>query len=680
MIASSQTITRPIGFGLAARGDVRDMVSWALRAEELGFESVWVHDSYFERDPITYLASIAAEIQTIRVGAGALNPYTRHPVVLAMTGSGLDDLAPGRFAMALGSGLPLRLSQMNIPYDDTVAEVSRTIDILRTLWAGDPLRLNAAVPPLQPMFQPPHRIPLYIAGYQGRFLDLCGEKADGYLARPAESIPAFRLMKKRIARSAEAHGRSPDAIVSSGYVLALVEDTRRAALNRAKREPFVIYMMSVLSNVSLRRAGLPPELRDQIAAAWRAEEYHRAGQLIPDELLDAFLACGTRDEVAEKLLEYHEAGMDVPLIQPILQEEEQVQAVLEAGVLYATGQSLAARRRASAGITNDDEDVVAVPAGRPAVVPLDGPQPGFLRRARRHAQAWYEILRPFSFTASVIPILAGAALAWADKHFVLWIFLLVLLGGVALQAGTNIINEIYDVRHGIDKITSPRASHALLKGALTESEAFTLAFTAFGITALVGVALVLLRGWPMLLLGVAGLIGGYSYTAPPFQYKYRALGVPLVFVLMGPLMVIGSYFAITGSYTPAALYASVPIGLLVAAILHANEWRDIGEDARTGFRTLSASIGAEGAHRVYLGLVTGAYLAIGIAAMGHLLPASTLLVLLSLPVFVSVLRASELGSTGQVRALAMIDLATARLHMIFGFLLVIGLFLARYVH
>ena len=104
-------------------------------------------------------------------------------------------------------------------------------------------------------------------------------------------------------------------------MLALVADTRRDALNRAKREPFVIYMMSVLSNVSLKRAGFPPELRDEIAAAWRAEEYHRAGGLIPDELLDAFLACGTREDVALKALEYQQAGMDVPLIQPIVQEE-----------------------------------------------------------------------------------------------------------------------------------------------------------------------------------------------------------------------------------------------------------------------------------------------------------------------------------------------------------------------
>ncbi|GAC1506856.1 MAG: hypothetical protein NVS2B16_01170 [Chloroflexota bacterium] len=667
-----EALGRRIGLGLAARGDVRDTVAYAQRAEHLGFESVWVHDSYFERDPITYLSAIASSVRSMRVAAGALNPYTRHPVVLAMTGSALDDLAPGRFVMALGSGLPLRLSQMNIDYDDTVSEVSRTIDLLRTLWAGDRMVLNSSVPPLQPMFQPPHRIPLYVAGYQGRFLDLCGEKADGYLARPAESLPALKLMRERIGRSAESHGRSLDSILFSGYVLALVADTRRAALNRAKREPFVIYMMSVLSNLSLKRAGFPPDLRDEIAAAWRAEDYHRAGSLIPDELLDAFLACGTRDDVARKTLEYHEAGLDVPLIQPILQDEEQVDAVLEAGVIFATDGRLSTSRAAGAR----PEDGL-VPVGTAS--PLAPAQPVAARRLRHRVGAWYEIVRPFSFTASSVPILAGAAVAWADKRFSFWLFLLTAIGGLALHAGTNVINEIYDVRKGIDKITSPRASHALLKGDLSEREAFLLAGAAFLLTAAIGVVLLLVRGWPMLAFGVVGLIGGYSYTGPPFQYKFHALGLPLVFLLMGPLMVLGSYFAITGGYSLAALVASVPIGLLVAAILHANEWRDMSEDARAGISTLSARIGTQSAHQVYLGLLTGAYVITGGAAIWKLLPVSSLLVLLSLPVFIWVLRASEPGATGQVRALSMIDLKTARLHAVFGLLLVAGLAVAHYV-
>src|SRR5690242_4205924 len=114
-------LARRVGLGLAGRGDVDDAVAYAREAERLGFESVWLHDSYFERDAITYLAAIASAVKNVRLAAGALNPYTRHPAVLAMTMSTLDNLAPGRTILALGSGLPLRLNQMNLPYDDTVA-------------------------------------------------------------------------------------------------------------------------------------------------------------------------------------------------------------------------------------------------------------------------------------------------------------------------------------------------------------------------------------------------------------------------------------------------------------------------------------------------------------------------------------------------------------------------------
>src|SRR6185437_11317253 len=114
-------------------------------------------------------------------------------------------------------------------------------------------------------------------------------------------------------------------------------------------------------------------------------------------------------------------------------------------------------------------------------------------------------------------------------------FTAALAGGVLLQAGTNIVNEIFDVRQGVDTIISPRASHALLKGRLSERAAFAAAAVAFLLAIAVGVALVALRGPAIIGLGVLGLVGGYGYTAPPLQYKYHALGVPLVFLLMGPL-------------------------------------------------------------------------------------------------------------------------------------------------
>ncbi len=678
-----RTLARPIGLGLAARGDPTDVVDWSRKSRDAGLDSIWIHDSYFERDAVTFATVVAAAMAAdgeddFRVALGAVNPFTRHPVVLAMTGSALDELLPGRIVLGLGTGLPLRLKQMGVPYEpaQAVEGVSAAIDEIRALWAGERVpSATPGLPPIQPMFAPTHRIPIAIAAYRREFVELAGRKADGYLARPAESVPSMRGILARLRSTAQAAGRDPDSIETAGYLLSLVDKTRREALNRAKREPFVIYMMSVLSDVSLRRAGFDAALRDRIAAAWRAEDYTTAGNLIPDALLDAFMLCGTREDVAEKAMTFHtEAGLGLPLLQPVLQEERQVDELIAAAGVYA-GLPVAAGAAHRAGAR--DAEPSAVPADtQPTDSLADDRRLGGVERARRRAAAVWEILRPFAYTASVIPVLAGGALAAVDGRFAWLPFLAALAGGVLLHSGTNIVNEIYDVRQGIDTITSPRASHAIVKGRLTERAAFLAAVAAFGLAVAIGVYLVLLRGPAIVALGLAGLVGGYGYTAPPLQYKYRALGVPLVFLLMGPLMVAGTYFAVTGTWTVQAFVLSIPVGLLVAAILHGNEWRDIGEDTRAGIVTLSSRLGRDWAHYGYVALVLGAYISLGLAVAFGFLPPATLVAILSLPFLAQVVRSAELGATGQTRAIAMIDLQTARLHLAFGALLVLGLLLS----
>jgi 1,4-dihydroxy-2-naphthoate octaprenyltransferase len=692
-----RTLARQIGLGLAARGDVEEVVGWARQARDQGLDSVWVHDSYFERDGVSFATAIAQGIAMdgdqdaagFRVALGAANPFTRHPVVLAMTGSALDEILPGRFILGLGTGLPLRLKQMGIPYEPeaAVAGVSQAIDQIRALWAGERLpSATPGLPPIQPMFPPTHRIPIVIAAYRQAFVELAGQKADGYLARPAESIASLRGILERLRTSATAAGRDPDALETAGYLLSLVDKTRREALNRAKREPFVIYMMSVLSDISLKRAGFDHELRDRIATAWRAEDFTTAGNLIPDELLDAFMLCGTREDVAAGAMAYHaETGLQLPLLQPVLQEDRQIDELIEAAAIYASiplgaGAIGVAGAAPSAGAAIDGAEpaaAVAASRGRSVLSLADDRQLGAGDRLRRRAGALYEILRPFAFTASVIPVLAGAALAWVDEAWSWLPFVAALFGAVFLHAGTNIVNEVYDVRKGVDTITSPRASHAIVKGRIREGTALGIAGVSFGLAIAVGVLLIALRGPAILVLGGLGLLGGYGYTAPPLEYKNRALGVPLVFLLMGPLMVEGSYFAVSGTWSTTALVLSIPVGLLVAAILHGNEWRDIREDSRAGISTLSSRIGRRWAHYGYVGLVLGAYIVLALSVIAKILPPWTMLAILSLPFLAQVIRSAELGAIGQARAIAMIDMQTARLHLAFGSMLVLGLVLSR---
>jgi 1,4-dihydroxy-2-naphthoate octaprenyltransferase len=654
------TLARRVGLGLNARGDVAEFVRWSDRARSLGLESVWIHDSYFERDAVTYASAVAAQVGDIKIGLGALNPFTRHPVLIAMTVSALDEMAPERILLGMGSALPLRLGQMGIPYTppDAVTKSSEAIDTLHTLWKGERMPSGTpGLPPLQPMFPPVHRVPIYLAGYRSGIMELAGQKGDGYLARPAESIPGLKKLLGVMNKAARAAGRDPHDIDVAGYLLALVGETRRDALNRAKREPFVIFMMSILSDVTLNRAGFDPQLRDKIAVHWRKEDYTTAGGLIPDELLDAFIVCGTRREIADRAWEYHEAGMDLPILQPVVQDEDQVSAVLDAAVAYGSG-------------------VAGTVAARAALGEQKKSAAGSLRD---RLGAYWEISRPFSFTASTVPVAVGGALAAVEGMFDWTLFLVSLVAGVLLHVGTNVTNEIYDVRKGVDTIVSPRASHAIVKGRLTDREAYIMAIASFAVAFALGLYLVSVRGWPVVALGLVGLIGGYTYTAPPFQYKFSPFGIPLVFMLMGPLMVVGSFYVITGTMTWSALAISIPVGFLVAAILHGNEWRDITEDARAGARTFSVRMGRQAAHWLYLALVVGAYIALTGAVLANLLPTWTLLAILSLPLLVRQIRSAEFGASGQQRAIAMIDLQTAQLHAAFGYLMVAGLIIAAII-
>lgn len=655
-------LMRPVGLGLAARGSVENVVAWAHKAEAAGLHSVWFHESYFERDAISYAAAVASQVPRLQIALGAVSPLTRHPVLTAMTVSALDEIAPERIVCALGTGLPLRLAQMGIEYSPAVAanRVEEAIDLLRRLWRGERQPSSVpGVPDLVPMFPPVHHVPVYVAGYRSAMVELAGRVADGYLARPAESLPSLVHILGKLRRAETDAGRDLGSVRSAGYLLSLIGPNRREALNRAKREPFVIYMMSILSDVSLDRAGLPRSVRDDVAAAWRAEEYHRAAELLPDEVVDAFILCGTAEDVAARALEFEEAGLDLPLLQPVVQDDDQVQGVISAAVTLGT-------------VSSDPAASPPTPAMtlRNPTVPEDT---GLVGRLGRHMAALWEVTRPFSLTASAVPVAAGIALA-AGSGPVRWtLAAAALAAAVLLQVGTNVVNEVYDVRGGVDSITSPRASLAVLKGRLSEHQALAYAVTALALAVGLGGWLIAARGWPVTLLGIAGLLGGVGYTAPPLRLKYRALGLPVVFILMGPVMVEGSYYVVTGRLDLAGFVVSLPIGCLVTAILHGNEWRDIADDARVGVSTLAIKIGGRRAYFAYLGLVLGAYLALVCEVLAGAVPTDAIAAALSLPLLVRVVLAAALGARGERRPLTTIDLSTAQLHALFGALLVAGL-------
>lgn len=295
---------------------------------------------------------------------------------------------------------------------------------------------------------------------------------------------------------------------------------------------------------------------------------------------------------------------------------------------------------------------------------------------RSTASLWLQAVRAFSFTASVIPVLLGGLLALgAPEPRRFWLLPFAVLGGLLLHAGTNLVNDYFDFRKGVDREGTLGSSGILVAGLLPPRAILAGALVAFALAAGAGAVVVAVQGWPVLVLGAIGLAGGYLYTGRPVAYKYLALGDAMVFLLMGPLMVLGGYVAVTGVYRPEALLVSLPVGCLVAAILHANNTRDIGHDGEAGVVTVARLLGHRGAKVEYALLVGGAYAAVVALVLARVLSPFTLLVLLSAPLGAKALATVLRSRPGEAGDLATADVMTAQLHLLFGVLLTAGVVL-----
>ncbi len=292
---------------------------------------------------------------------------------------------------------------------------------------------------------------------------------------------------------------------------------------------------------------------------------------------------------------------------------------------------------------------------------------------------WLRAVRPFAYPASIIPVILGTMLALNDGYFNVLLFVLTMAGGVLLHTGTNLINDYYDYTNGIDTVDSYGSSGVLPASLMEPKKILGGGVIALGLFLPIAIYLFAVRGPVLLILGAVGLIGGYSYTAGPVAYKYRGLGVPLVFLLMGPLMVGGTYFVQTGSFNLLVLFASLPVGCLVGAILHANEYRDIDHDSLHGIINPSILLGRKKSRFLYYLLVGSAYLIVVAMAVSGYLSVWALLTLLTVPFALKPIKVIEETARGQDSPqLPLIDVLTAQLHLQFGLLLIFGVFIGRF--
>ena len=296
---------------------------------------------------------------------------------------------------------------------------------------------------------------------------------------------------------------------------------------------------------------------------------------------------------------------------------------------------------------------------------------------QRVMASWFWAIRPFTLPASIVPVLVGTALAAQEGVFDSVRFLLTLAGSVLVQIGTNLVDEYTDhVKGGSQgKLLAPYKVIAL--GLLSPQAVRAGAWLSFGLATLIGLYLVHVGGWPLLVACAASLAVAYGYSAGPLPLGDIGLGEPVVFVFMGLLMVMATYYVQTLTLTPAALLASLPVACLVTAILVVNDLRDIDEDRQAGKTTPVSWFGRRFGLGLFGLLVGGAYLSVFLWVAARPGLVALLLVVLALP---KVITTFHLITAGNDRATLNRALrGSAQLHLLFGVLLTLGLLTSRLI-
>ena len=265
-----------------------------------------------------------------------------------------------------------------------------------------------------------------------------------------------------------------------------------------------------------------------------------------------------------------------------------------------------------------------------------------------------------------MPVVLGSVVAWRHGRFSWGDFCLTFPAALLVHSAANLANTYFDFKKGVDR-RETADDRGLVDGLMTPRAMLLTALGLFAAGGGIGALLAFKNQVPALLgLGAAGFALAWFYTGTGFAYKYRTLGDAGIFFAFGPCIVSGTALIQTGAFLPEALWASIPVGLLITAILHANNMRDVKSDGAAGFETLAAALGPSRAHSFYYALIFAPYLFSFTFGSGW----PPVFCALSVPLAVKLKARADKGEFSELVP------ETARLVAVFGLLLSAGLYIA----
>ena len=304
---------------------IPDAIGYVQYAEQRGFEAGWQADSRLVRDAVVPMAAFAACTETIRIGSGVVDCWTRNPARLASTFSTLDDLAPGRIILGIGAWWEPLATKVGVHRHRSLKAMRETVEACRALLAdetvtydGEFVHLDGVELDYVYQERRPKDVPIYIGATGDRMLELTGEIADGVVLNYLVAPEYNRRAMDRLADGAARAGRSVDDLDRPQLVVCSVAETRAEALDGARL--MVTQYLGQQPHI-MKASGVPESLLEEIGRVltWPAthEQVEAASKLVPDEIVQMICAAGTADEVREKVAQYMADGCTCPILYPL---------------------------------------------------------------------------------------------------------------------------------------------------------------------------------------------------------------------------------------------------------------------------------------------------------------------------------------------------------------------------
>jgi 1,4-dihydroxy-2-naphthoate octaprenyltransferase len=293
------------------------------------------------------------------------------------------------------------------------------------------------------------------------------------------------------------------------------------------------------------------------------------------------------------------------------------------------------------------------------------------------ADKWLRLMRPHTLTASLTPVLIGTALAFNNVKIDFVLFAAMLVASVLIQSAVNMFNEYFDFRRGLDTKDSVGIGGVIVRDEISERAVLQTAKLFFFISILLGIYICLRTSWWVALAGSISMIIGYLYSGSKSPIAYSPFGELTSGIFMGPMIVVIAFYIQTGSVTANSIILSLPISILVAAILLANNIRDADGDMRKGRRTLAILLGQSAATTALSAMFISAFSLVILFVILRSASPFTLIAFASVPAAINSVKIFRSKSTPSEMMSAM--KATSSLHFQFGLLFAAGIVLGKFV-